>query len=98
MWVSSFVITLPDGSSGVYAIKEALRAVPVFELGERVGRRLPVVLEAEDGSTARSWHHWVEELPGVVNVEVAFMNFEDEEQSENVQQPVDHAVFAAEKK
>jgi nitrate reductase NapAB chaperone NapD len=98
MWVSSFVVTLPDDCSGARAIKESLHSVPVFELGEPVGRRLPVVLEAEDGATARYWHHWIEELPGVVNVEVAFVNFEDEEQSKNVQQPVDHAVFAAEKK
>jgi nitrate reductase NapAB chaperone NapD len=98
MWVSSFVVTLPEDGSGACAIKEALRAVSVFELGEPVGRRLPVVLEAEDGSTARYWHHWVEELPGVVNVEVAFVNFEDEEQSENVPPPVDPAIFAADAK
>ena len=96
MWVSSFVVTLPEDGSSASAITEALDSVPVFELGDAAGRRLPVVLEAEDGSTARHWHHWVEELPGVVSVEVAFVSFEDDEQHDALQPPVDSATLAAE--
>ena len=78
MWVSSFVIALPEDETEAGVIQDAIRAVPVFEQGERIGRRLPVVLEAKDGSAARHWHEWVESLPGVIKVDVAFVSFDDE--------------------
>ena len=76
MWISSFVVTLASEqvAPGVIA---ALDAIPVLTLGERHGLRLPVVTEAPDGSTSRYWHEWVEDLPGVVQVEVAFVSFDD---------------------
>lgn len=76
MWISSFVATL-DSPDQDHPAEQALLAVPVFTLGDRQGARLPVVLEAPDGATARYWHEWVEQLPGVVHVEVAFVSFDD---------------------
>lgn len=78
MWISSFVVTLPDDPVRAIEIRGAIESLPVFEPGEMVGCKLPVVLEAEDGSAARYWHQWVEELPSVVHVDVAFVSFEDE--------------------
>jgi len=77
VWISSFVVTLPADPADASAVSGAIAAIPVFTLGEAQGRRLPVVLEAADGSTARDWHEWVEQLPGVVQVEVAFVSFEE---------------------
>ena len=77
MWVSSFVVTLPDDQSRIRAICDAIAAIPVFEVGDLIGTQLPVVLEVENGSSARYWHRWVEDLPGVVHVNVAFVNFEE---------------------
>jgi nitrate reductase NapAB chaperone NapD len=76
MCISSFVVTLPEEPAAAGRIVAALAAVPVFELGDAVERRLPVVLEAEDGSAARQWYEWVEALPGVVKVDMAFVSFE----------------------
>ncbi len=78
MWISSFVVTLPESSEASASIQNALAAMPVFEVGVAQGRRLPVVLQADDGQDARHWHEWVTELPGVVHVEVAFVSFESE--------------------
>jgi nitrate reductase NapAB chaperone NapD len=78
MWISSFVVTLPESSEASASIQNALAAMPVFEVGVAQGRRLPVVLQADDGHDARHWHEWVTELPGVVHVEVAFVSFESE--------------------
>lgn len=75
MWVSSFVVTLPEDEKQSSSIVEAVEAVSVFEPGERCGRQWPLVLEAEDGTTARYWHRWVEDLKGVVSVDVAFVSF-----------------------
>lgn len=79
MWISSFVVSLPAAEESAMAILRALAAIPVFTLGERQASRLPVVLEAPDGSTARYWHEWVEQLPGVIQVEVAFVSFDESE-------------------
>lgn len=88
MWISSFVVTLPGAEEPANAVLRALAAIPAFTLGERQGSRLPVVVEAPDGSTSRYWHEWVEQLPGVVQVEVAFVSFdESERQSELISSP-----------
>jgi nitrate reductase NapAB chaperone NapD len=76
MWISSFVVTLPESSDASTSIKNAIVAIPVFEVGVAQGRRLPVVLQVDDGHAARHWHEWVTDLPGVVHVEVAFVSFE----------------------
>lgn len=94
MWISSFVVTLPADEARTAALCEGIAAVPVFTLGERQGRRLPVVLEAADGSTARNWHQWVENLPGIVQVEVAFVSFEDVEEEFEI--PALNSLEAAE--
>ncbi len=81
MWISSFVVTLPPTEESAKSVLRALAAIPVFTLGERQGARLPVVVEAPDGSMSRYWHEWVEQLPGVVQVEVAFVSFDESDQS-----------------
>ena len=80
MWISSFVVTLPSEAEPAEAVLRALSAIPAFTLGERQGSRLPVVVETPDGSTSRYWHEWVEQLPGVIQVEVAFVSFDESEQ------------------
>lgn len=77
MWICSFVVTVNSTDDSVC---QALESLPVFTLGERQGARLPVVVEAPDGATARYWHEWVEQLPGVVQVDVAFVSFDESEQ------------------
>ncbi|MEQ9408850.1 MAG: hypothetical protein RIK87_14030 [Fuerstiella sp.] len=73
------MITFSTGPEHVRTVMDALKAVPVFDIGDLIGTRLPVVLEASDGATARDWHNWVESLPGVVCVDVAFVSFEEPE-------------------
>jgi nitrate reductase NapAB chaperone NapD len=79
MWISSFVVTLAADDPQDHPVQRALESLPAFTLGERQGARLPVVLEAPDGATARYWHEWVEQLPGVVQVDVAFVSFDESE-------------------
>ena len=85
MWISGFVVTINSETGFGRRVRSALEAIPVFTMGEQKGARLPVVMEAPDGFTARYWHEWVEGLPGVVQVEVAFVSFDesaDEEATE----------------
>ena len=84
MWISSFVVTLSPGTGAEHPVATALKSMPGFTLGQQQDARLPVVLEAPDGSTARDWHEWVEQLPGVLQVEVAFVSFDETEQLDGV--------------
>ena len=77
MWISSFVVTLPENREAAESIRSAMNSMGVFTLGDQQGRRLPVVLEAPDGATARHWHEWIENLSGVIQVEVAFVSFDE---------------------
>lgn len=79
MWISSCVVTLDGKPDHSNVVIEALRSIPVFEVGQAIGQRLPVVMEAADGSAARDWHEWITEFPGVVHIDVAFVSFADDE-------------------
>lgn len=76
MWLSSFVVALPEDVGQSLRIRQAIEAVECFDTGEIVDRRLPVVMEVPDACTARDWFQWVERLPGVVKVDVAFISFD----------------------
>lgn len=77
MWISSLVVALPSELDRAHAITDALKSIAVFTLGEAQGGRLPVVIEAADGATSRYWYQWVEALPGVQHVELAFVSFDE---------------------
>jgi len=75
VWVSSLVVTLQGNAERDSAIIAALQAISALTVGEAIGRRIPVVVEA-DGQGSRHWHDWIANLPGVAHVEVAFVSFE----------------------
>lgn len=77
MWISSFVVALSDDSLESEQALTALRSIPCLELGElQTSRRLPMVLEAEDSHESRYWYDWIEHLPGVLKVDMAFVTFD----------------------
>ena len=75
MPVSGLVLTIfPKQLS---EINQRLHAEPRFEVGELQGHHLPVVYESETlEEHQRAWH-WLEELPGVQFVELAYHDFSD---------------------
>ena len=84
MWISSLVVTLPRLEKQATRIRDAIAAIPVFQLGDQIVDRLPVVLEVEDGSQARYWYEWVSGLNGVIKVDLAFVSFEDTQNDNDV--------------
>ena len=52
---------------------------PNFEVGDRQGLRLPVVLDTPDKETDKQCWLWLNSLPGVHHVDVAFIHFEDKD-------------------
>jgi hypothetical protein len=74
MTTSGLLITLdPDPERAFEAVQAILIAGP-FTLGDRLGRGLPVVLEATAPGDAHFWHDWLDALPGVVKVDLAFVH------------------------
>ncbi|MBT8483961.1 MAG: chaperone NapD [Phycisphaerae bacterium] len=69
------MIVLADSNTDVLA---AIRADPCCEIGEGpVHGRLPVVLETKSVAEDRAKVRWLEGLPGVALVEVAYHDFSD---------------------
>lgn len=76
VWVSSLVVTLSGVVQDDHEVIAALQSIAALTLGEAVGKRIPIVVEA-DAQDSRHWHDWIAKLPGVVQVEVAFVSFEE---------------------
>ena len=76
MWVSSLVVTLSNSSANSTEVVAALRAIPALTLGDSIGCRIPIVVEA-DAQDSRHWHDWIANLPGIAHVAVAFVSFEE---------------------
>ena len=81
MWISSFVIALSDDSRKSEQVLAALRSIPCLHLGDlQASSRLPVVLEVADSQESRYSYDWIEHLPGVLKVDMAFATFDATEE------------------
>jgi hypothetical protein len=76
MVISGLVLTL-SAQSNASVVDQIADAGP-FIVGHRTDRYLALTLEADSSSSMEDWHRWLKELPGIVNVEVAFVSFEEE--------------------
>jgi nitrate reductase NapAB chaperone NapD len=77
MPTSGLVLVLSDGADADAALG-ALRGDDRFTIGERAAAgRVPVVLETRSERDGRDAIAWLERLPGVLMVEVAFVDFGD---------------------
>lgn len=89
MWISSFVVTLADTPEAHEQVPAALRSIACLELGESCASlRLPVVLETDDAEASRYWYEWIERLPGVLKVDLAFVTFESIDEDNGIPLPV----------
>ena len=91
MPVSGLVVTLdadPNRARG--AVTQILNH-SAFDVGERCGHRLPVVLETPDRQDDKQCWQWLNDLSGVVHVDAAFIHF-DEAPSGCAKQPAEPAT------
>ena len=79
MWISSFVVTILDSAREREQALSALRSIPCLEIGGDVlaTRRVSVVLETAASDESHYWYDWIEHLPGVLKVDLAFVTFEE---------------------
>lgn len=67
---------LRDSSTHVI---EQIHQHPHLQVGPRQGQCLPVVVDTPDRETDKRCWLWLNGLPGVHHVDVAFIHFEDED-------------------
>jgi len=76
MPISSLVVTLSPKPECMQAALEALRGHHQVEVGVGSPPRWPIVVDTTNSDdTARFWE-WLQALPGVEFVDVAFVHFE----------------------
>ena len=78
MHTNGLVLTLETNADRHALIDEITQAGP-FTLGDTSGPRWPLVLETADPSSARDWHEWAARRPGVFNVDVVFVHWDESE-------------------
>lgn len=64
---------------GHESVIEQIRNHPHLQPGPRQDLRLPVVVDTPDRETDKACWRWLNDLPGVHHVDVAFIHFEDDD-------------------
>lgn len=78
MPISGLAITLSAEPAARQAAVDALRNHPAITLGEFDSYRLPIVVETATSDDDREVWRWLQELHGVLVVDVACVHFTDE--------------------
>ena len=76
MLTSGLVVTLSSNPAKAAEAMAALQRRPEFTFGDRNDRWLPLVMETCSHAESRELHDWVQTLPGVEFVDVAYVNFD----------------------
>ncbi len=82
MHTTGLVLTLADDPPTVRTALQALASAGPFTLGKATGLCWSAVLEADDPKASHDWHDWAAALPGVEDVEVVFVHWDDDEMAE----------------
>ncbi len=78
MAISALVVTLASDSRRREEALQRLSGFPQLELGELAGPRLPVVMDTPDTRSARACWREIVGLPGVEDVSLVWVHYEDE--------------------
>jgi len=78
MHLSGLVLLFAQDDEAIQQAFAMLENAGHFILGERIGSRLSLVMEVESSEDALKWHHWLQELPGVASVDIAYVTVMDD--------------------
>jgi nitrate reductase NapAB chaperone NapD len=79
MAVSGLILSFSTASGPPATTLEALRGHPSIQVGEASDHRLPIVVETSDSDQTSMMWEWLNSLPGVTLIDLAFLHFEDDE-------------------
>ena len=78
MPVNGLMVTLSSDPKFAEQTLEEISGRGDLEMGVRQDRWLPLVVDTEGDREARDTHRWLEGLPGVDQVEVILVGFEED--------------------
>ena len=82
MPVNGLLLTLTEDEALVNDALLVIAARDDIELGDRTGRWQPVVVETSGTGESHDVHEWLQELPGIVMVDVVFTSVGDTQQGD----------------
>lgn len=77
MHISGLVVAFEPELDVIQSAMAAIQQAGPFTVGELAGKRLSVVMEVATPEDSLHWHRWLSELPGVLNVSVAYVSVAD---------------------
>lgn len=77
MPISGLVITLDAATEDHDRTIAELEAEPAIEIGTRSGHKCAIVIDSPSKADDQKLFTWVRDLPGVADVQVAFVGFDD---------------------
>jgi hypothetical protein len=78
MFTSGLILTVSEDATQAEAAWNAIRDAGPFTLGEWIGPCRAAVLEARDTRETHDWHDWLLACPGVMDVEIVFVHWDEE--------------------
>lgn len=87
MPVSGLVATVQP-SAEVEAVCCALQSEPAVQLGQAEGRRIPLVVDTPDRETDKQVWQRLVATPGLLNLDVVFVGFDEDQQPDCQNNPV----------
>ena len=79
MRISGLVVAFEPDIDVIQSAITAMQQAGPFTVGELAGQRLSVVMEVATPEDSLHWHLWLSALPGVLDVNVAYVSVADHE-------------------
>ncbi|TWU46912.1 chaperone NapD [Rubripirellula reticaptiva] len=78
MPISGLVVTCDTSNGPIVDAVSILAAHPSVDVGEVSTHRIAIVVDTESKQQDQEIWQWIQGLPGVIDVNVAFVGFDDE--------------------
>jgi nitrate reductase NapAB chaperone NapD len=82
MPISGLVVAFDAGLGPHDDAIAQLAAHPSIDVGETNANRLAIVVESNSKEHDQEIWQWIQSLPGVIDINVAFVGFDDDEENE----------------
>jgi nitrate reductase NapAB chaperone NapD len=79
--ISGLVVTFLSSAAEHSDAVEALRLIPEIEIGESAGSKLAIVIDSETKSRDQEIWNEIQKLPGVIDLAVAMVAFDEDDQA-----------------
>ena len=79
--ISGLVVTFRSAVKEHWDTVEALRAIPEIDIGEAAGSKVAIVIDSETKRRDQEIWNTVQQLPGVIDLAVAMVAFDEDDQT-----------------